>query len=684
LNARKDYKGIKEFSKSVIAHSKDETRKSSLTKIMQEADYTEIQDYAKSGEKALAAQKLYAFYLENKASPLAKDSLWQALSLNYSGGRPVDAADMAQEYVKAYPDNARSLDALKDAAKAYADNGHLLAAAKTMELIAEKSPKDAEKYTDAAAELYLLEGNRKLAVATFSKLLTEKNKENHAKIYTKILSTMKGQESSQDYQQMEAKVAALGQEPFASELKLKRVQQLFDSKKLTEAFNAAKPLVSSEHGTPDEVRAKARLIQARVLEVEFMTQSTKTSIEKLSTILSIKTEKLDKVQTAYLTSAKISKDPNIQLEALQGLNRIYKNYVETVGHPIIKTALKDDEKLALQAELDKLTKPIADKLADTSKKLVSLAKDSKVSRSEEVDYANLPPTESIKARIRNIPMEHLAPFLPLFAKGEGEFSEQAYTRFSEVKSEKCSFTDPDKALPLANLTLKANVCALQGNWDTAEKLASQMTRNQPQSGLGTYYMSVIADQKNQNDKALWLVELSLKKSQDANFAVYQKARVLYKMKDFAGANKLFLKVYDEKLPAPEVLLMHGVLSYAEGDCFTLIDDFSKMDAKSIYNNALGPAYAECHAQKGELDKGFALIKSQLGFNANNPDLLLEAAYINEIYKADMPGTIKAYETALKAASQPEMKDWISRKVEYLKGTRGSVSALPSALEEIHK
>lgn len=675
LNARKDYKRIQEFAKDIAGQSKDEERKSSLAKIMQEAEYTEIQDFAKSSEKFLAAQKLHSFYREHKNTTLAKDALWQALSLAYASGRSVDGAEMALEYGLAYPGETKSIDALKDAAQAQTQSGHLTAAAKTMELIVQRSAgrseKDVSTYTDAAAELYTLEGNKKLAVSSFLKLANDSsNKENQAKLFAKALTTLKGEENTDEYQRIENKLLALGQEPYFSEIRLKRVQALWTSKKATEAFNAAKTLVATDKGIPEEVRAKARLIQAHVLEIEFLQQSTKTSVEKLSLILSLKTEKLDKAQTAYLTAAKISKDPNVQLEALQGLNRIYKNYVETVGHPIIKTDLKPDEKKALSEELAKLVNPIAEKMQDTSKRLTALAKDTKATRSEEIDFANLPAEDSVKARIKNPSDEKLQAFLPVLTEGSQELSA---IRHSPTKLDKCGFEEKDKALSLAALATKTNICLTQNNLPLAEKLASQISRNAPKSPLGTYYMSIIADLKGQLDKALWLIELSQKKQEDASAANYQKARVLYKLKDFAGANRYFIKAYDQKLAASEIYLMHGLVSFAEGDCYSVVDDFAHFDAKTVSDFAVGAAYAECHAQKGELDRALALIKSQLQIFAGNLEVLLESAYIHEIYKSDSAATIAAYEAAAKVANQPEIKDWLQRKLNYLKGSKQQVS-----------
>lgn len=669
LNARKDFKGIKEFSQKLISQTKDESRIQLLSKIMQEAHYTEIQDYAKTAEKSQAADKLYSFYKENKSSPLAKDSLWQAIGLYYSSGKLIDGADLSREYVKVYADDKRSLDALKDAAKAYSESGYIELAAATMEQIAELSPKEAAKYIEAASELYLIDGQKKKSILSLQKLLSLDKNQSQGKIQSKILLTMKDEEGSSDYEKIENKILALGEEPYASQIKIKRIENLYTNKKFADAFNSAKTLVGNDKAE-DNIRARARLVQAKVLEKEFIEQSTKTSVEKLPLVLSLKTEKLDKAQTAYLTSAKISTDVNVRLEALQGLQRIYNNYVESVSRPVIKGTLSPEETDALTQELAKLTAPIAEKAKDITSKLQSLAKENKAARSDEVDFSILPGEATVKARIRNPASDKIENFLPVF---KNESSDLNFARFTASKSDLCAFSEKDKALDFPDLAAKANQCVALKNYKTAEKYADQMIRKDPSVALGTYYFSILAELENKNDKALWLSELALKKNPEYIFITYQKAKILYKLNQYAEANKLFVKAYDHKLPANELILMHGILSYAEGDCYSAADDFTKLNAKMIYNYGLGAAYAECQAQKGELNKAAATLKEQLKFNIYNTDLLLQAAFINEVYKSDTQATISAYEAAKKAATLPEMKDWIQRKLDYLNGKRTQVS-----------
>lgn len=667
LNSRKDYVNIKTFSQQLLSQTKDEGRKTSLGKIMTEANYSEIQEYSKSSEKSKAAEKLVGFYQDNKTSTLAKDSLWQALSLFYADGKVIDGAETALIYAKAYPTDKRSLDALKDAAKYYSESGLILPAANTMEMIASQSPKDTEKYIEAASELYLIEGQIKAAQETLKKQLTEDNKKNHGKIYAKLLLTMKGQEQSSEYQKLEDKIVTLGIQPFAGEIRVKRVELLLKQGKISDAFNSAKPLVASDNGMDDDVRARARLIQAKVLEKEFVETRTKTSIEKLAVVLGIKTEKLDKAQTAYLTAARIAKDPNTKLAALQGLNRIYTNYVDSVGNPVLKdeASLSEEDKKALADQLAKLTTPMLEKKIETDKQLQKLAKDSKAAGSTEIDFASLPAHETVKPQIPNFPGDQLKAYLPILGKENSLFEVSRL----ESTSEKCLPPESNKNYSSAEMVLKANSCVLNKNLLLTEKWAMFMTRLDPKSPLGTFYLSQTAEMKGQYDKSAWLIDLALKKSAEIPFLLFQKARALYQQKDLAQANAAFFRAHDLGLKTPETILMHGVVSFAQGDCFSVIDDFTKLERSWITKYSLAPAMTECQAQKGEFDKSISFAEDLLKKDSSQLELLLEMGRIQEIYRFDTSKAILAYEAALKVSQAPDQKEWIQHKLDFLKGKR---------------
>ena len=635
--------------------------------MMREADYSQIQEVAKKNEKSKAADMLFTFYLENKSSPLAKDSLWQALSLYYSDGKVIQGAETALTYAKAYPDDKRSLDALKDAAKNYADAGFILPAAQTMKMIATISTKDNEKYTEAASELYLIEGKIKEAQETLRSQLSDKNRANHGKILAKLLQTMKGREATPEFKKIEDQILSSGFQPYASEIKMSRIEAIYEAGKLTEAFNSSKSLVGSE-AADDDIRARARLVQAKVLEKEFVESRTKTTLEKLAVVLSIKTEKLDKAQTAFLSAAKTAKNPNIKLSALVGLNRIYTNYVDTVGHPDLKDSaqLSAEDKKLLADQLGKLTAPILEKKLDTDKQLQKLAKETKAAGSAETDFASLPVEATVKPQLRNLPVDQLKMFLPGL-KADSILLDANRFEATASANQKCGFVETDKTSDLISLSQKANVCALAKNPDQTEKFAFEMTRKDPKSPLGTFYLSLAAEMQGHMEKSAWLVDLSLKKSGEVPFVLYQKARAHYQLKEFAQANAGFIKAFDLGLKIPETVLMHGMVSFAQGDCYSMIEDFAKLDRSWVAKYNLIPAMTECQAQKGEFDKAVATAEESAKASSSPVDLWLQLARIHEIYRFDTAKAMLAYETAFQSAKQIETKDWIQRKITFLKG-----------------
>lgn len=670
LNSRKDYAGIKEFSKNIIKQTPDSSRKNKLSKIQTEADYAEIQEFATSQDstqKYQAANKLLTFFKENKGSPLAKNSLWQALSLFYSDGKVIEGAETALLYAKEYPEDKRTIDALKDAAKYYTDAGLILPAAKTMDMLVQLSSEDRDKYSEAAVELYLLEGQNSLVQDSLKKQLAKASPQEQGKILTRLLTTMKGQENSAEFKSYENKIVQLGFEPEASRIRVSRVEALLESGKYTEAFNAAKPLVSKENNSNDDIRARARLAQARVLEKEFIDTRTKTTVEKLALVLSIKTEKLDKAQTAFLTSAKIAQDPNIKLQALRGLNRIYTNYVDTVGHPILKDEkdLSAEDKKLLAEQLTQLTAPIAQKKKETDDQLKSLAKDFKAAGSDETDYASLPFEETVRPQIRGVRGENLAPFLPNSANLD------LNQRHIPSGTDKCSVTSKENNLTPDSLVKMANICIQQKKAAQAEQIVMTMIRQDSKSGLGSFYLSLIASLKAQHEKAEWLIDLAIKKSGEKPLFSYQKARALYGQNEVAQGNSQMIRAFDLGLKTPETILLQGVVSFAQGDCLSMIESFNQLGKSDLEKYNLIPALSECHAQTGEFDKAVTSAEAHLKTNSGSAEVWLQVARVQENFKFDSTKAANAYQQALAALSKSEanseMKVWIQNKVEFLKG-----------------
>jgi TolA-binding protein len=662
LNIKKDFVGIQAFSKQILAGTTDGERKKSMNRIQEEAHFTQVQEFAKAGDKSQASDKLLAFAKEHEGSKLSQDALWQALSLQYSEGRVFEAAELSGKFVSKYPDDKRNLDALKEAAKAYADVGQISKSAETLIKIADLDKKGRNSHLEMAADIYLLEKKMKEARAAYTSILAQADNKTTDRIYGKLLDSYKDQPRSAELEKLQNQIIAKGLEPYTTQAMIERAKALLDSGKTTAAFDLAMKANGRNVGT--EVRAEARLIQARVLEKEFVAQSVKASESKFAVVLGLKTEKLDKAHTAYFSTLKMSKDPYQQLECMRGIDRVYGNYIESLQTIPLPASLSQADKDTLRAELAKLTTPIQEKKNENEAKLKVLAASKGQTATSERSYASIRPDQTLPPIAQYPTPEQMAAFLPMGSN----MTIGSVSRFEISKAPKTC----NKAAIMTGKFTGLNPVEVAGNcyssrqYEMVERLGLELAKAKDTRALGLFYASLGAEGKGFTDKSLWMVEASLKLQPEAAPYVYQKARLLYKEDGLNSAMPFFEKVLDMQLPSLEMKVFAGVKAFSEGDFTNAVDKFSALSKEQLYTLNVGPVMCEAYAQKGETDKALTTAKDLLLLKKDNVDMLVQQAHLFETYKGSPTLALDSYERARKASSKAEQRDWLVKKIEYLK------------------
>ncbi len=82
---------------------------------------------------------------------------------------------------------------------------------------------------------------------------------------------------------MQNQILAKGIEPYTTQVMIDRAKALLDAGKTSAAFDLA--MKANGRDSAPEVRAEARLIQARILEKELTQQSVKAREEKFAMVL---------------------------------------------------------------------------------------------------------------------------------------------------------------------------------------------------------------------------------------------------------------------------------------------------------------------------------------------------------------------------------------------------------------
>jgi SMC interacting uncharacterized protein involved in chromosome segregation len=118
---------------------------------------------------------------------------------------------------------------------------------------------------------------------------------------------------------------------------------------------------------------RARLVQARILQSEFINQSVKSRPDRLAAVLQIKTGKLEKAQQAFQDVVRYA-DPRTSVAAMTYLSESYAHYVDSLRKMEVTGDIKKEELAALRKELENLAMPIEDKRVDVLNEALSAAK----------------------------------------------------------------------------------------------------------------------------------------------------------------------------------------------------------------------------------------------------------------------------------------------------------------------
>ncbi len=73
----------------------------------------------------------------------------------------------------------------------------------------------------------------------------------------------------------------------------------------------------------------------------------------------------------------------------------------------------------------------------------------------------------------------------------------------------------------------ANGCVTKQQWINLEMIGDRLNQVDPDSPWGSYFLSVASENKGFKERALWMIDLALKKAPDMGILRYQKGRILW-------------------------------------------------------------------------------------------------------------------------------------------------------------
>jgi hypothetical protein len=653
-NLKKDFKAIQIFAQNATTANSSEDRKKLLTQIKEEAHFSQMQLDMDKQDASKKIEALMAFSTEHKNSKLSKEALWQSISLAYANGYEIKGAELSLAYYEKFPQDPKGLDSLKEAVKAYTDAGYIPESIRTLTQLAKIEPNKADSYLEVSCGLMLVNNQTKEAQGCYKSLFLKADKNRKMQILTKMEETLgKGQDLTQ-IEGMEAIILKENIEPYATQSLISRSRRFLNEKKFSEAFNLS--LKVNSRPVDSDIRAEARLIQADILEKEFISQSVKTTESKFALVLSMKTERLDKAYTAYTSTIKMSKNTKIHEQALRGIDRLYTHFIEAVSTMPLPSTLSSTDQAALKTELGKMTTPFIAKKLENIEKIKEISKN--VDSVNAVMWTSLSVEKTVAPRLSFPVSTNLTAYLPNELKNSSNDFSRLPAEFTEKKCDAKKAT----ASSIGN-------CILSKKFSPAEKLALQLTATKENRSMGLYYLSVIADLNNQHYKSLWFIEKALALEPEISMFLYQKGKIVYTYDGIDAALPFFEKSIDLKRNSKEISLISGLKSFSDKDFITAADEMKKMSLEEQDKYNISILLVESTAQKGNSAEAIKLGEKYLSTYSKNIDMYLELARIHEEFPENTESSkklaIENYQKALNKSENVDQKDWLKRKISYL-------------------
>lgn len=661
-NIEKKYSEVKELSKKFLESTKDNTRKVSLGKINEESHYFEMQEENQKSDRYAAAKRLYDYYKQHQQSDLGKQSFLDSLGIFFKDGYLIDATDKASEFLKAYPKYEKSLELKKEILKTLVDMGKLEAAAELLVELSQLEVKNKLSHLEAAADFYALEGKNPAARKIYNQLLLELPKDKRSSIFVKIKNTLKLPNDKAEVDKIEKIIVEQNIEPFVTEILTAKAQRLYDEKKYTECYELTLKILKRD--VESSHRAYARYLQGLIFEKELVNQSVKTSKEeKLGLVIQLKTERLDKAQTAYLSVTKMTSEKKLLLKAFEGVDRSLENYIQSLKDFTPPPSFSENDQKELRKELDKLVLPLEEKRQEYSKEISQMKMESLTPSSswETLSVADSPlPNQGRKMEFS------LNSLFPAAWPLEKDLQVLNLGKLSKIKN-------PDLNVDLKDqLVLFANFMNTKQE-AKAQNLIDMWLNKSPTKNLGLYATVVLSSYQDKSLKALWLLEI-LKKSDKANlpfyaFATFKENTVqtggMSGDKDdenymLLGSNSVDFKFY-------QFLTSYRLKKFAIAKdlCLQMIGT-SELDQRKALKEYLLPYCSESIALNGDFENSEKVLSSlPLKEWKNKEYYHLSLARVNEVYKKSPDSGIKSYEFANKESSSADIKTWIVKKIEFL-------------------
>lgn len=363
LNKQKSYRELKDYAGDLRTKTKSQARVQKLTKIYEESYFLLIQQLEEKKDYVTAINEYQTFARKNTNSKLAQEALWNAMQISFKMGDLMNGSNAAVEFASKYRGDQRATDALIKAAKTYESLGQLPLASNVLLDLAQAQPAEKYKYLELAANFLNLSGKSAQAKKLYTELFEKAPGDYSARALYELEYLAEESKNPGEQERLLKRMLAMNKEPYTSKAQIYFLEKEFEKGNYPEVFKKSLAILGTKDALAN-TKARARLIQARILADEYKKQSIKSRLDRINIVLQIKTEKLSKAQVAYQSAARYG-DPRIGVVAQSELADLYSDYAKSMREMPVPTGIEESEFAIFRAEMTKLAIPMEEKAFET-------------------------------------------------------------------------------------------------------------------------------------------------------------------------------------------------------------------------------------------------------------------------------------------------------------------------------
>lgn len=378
LNIRKDYRGLKESAQALLTRGvptgpAGKPREEQLGKIRREAWFAEVGEIEQKGDAAKAVAMYKAFAVENRSTDLGPRAWWNASQILFKTGDASGGAGMCSDMHRMFPGSANVKECLTQAANTYEATARLDLAAKVVLTLSDVDVEKRAHWREIASDFFALSGTNEGK----EKALDMYKSDSRLSTLEKSMQVAKELKDRKQISSIRAKIESFGLEPAASRFLMEEAEAAYSGGDSAKAFAISKRVVGHESRLKDakEIAARARFLQARILDDEYRGQSVKARVDRIGIVLALKTEKLEKAQKAYQSAAKMG-STNVAIESFAKLSDLYIDYSKTVKGMKLPSDVSAADQAVFAKEIESIAMPMEEKGIESLSQAIDAAQKS--------------------------------------------------------------------------------------------------------------------------------------------------------------------------------------------------------------------------------------------------------------------------------------------------------------------